>query len=57
MWSPHLQKDIKKLEQVQMFGLRMCTKRWNADYIDLLSLFNIPTLGDHRLYLSLCTMY
>ena len=57
VWSPHLQKDIKKLEQVQKFGLRMCTKRWNADYIELLSLFNIPTLGDRRLYLSLCTMY
>ena len=26
-------------------------------YLDLLSLFSIPTLGDHRLYLSLFTMY
>ena len=36
VWSPHLQKDMKKLEQVQNFGLRMCTKRWSADYIELL---------------------
>ena len=57
VWSPHLKKDIKKVEQVQKFGLRMCTKRWNADYLELLSLFNIPSLRDRRLYLSLCTMY
>jgi hypothetical protein len=54
VWSPHLKKEV---EQVQKFGLRMCTKRWNADYLELLSLFNIPSLRDRRLYLSLCTMY
>ena len=43
--------------QVQRFGLRMCTRRWNADYNELLLLFNIPSLHDHRCYLSLCTMY
>ena len=32
-------------------------RRWNSDYFDLLLLFRIPTLGDHRLYLSLCSMY
>lgn len=42
------------MEQVQKFGLRMCTKGWNADYNELLLLFNIPTLHDRRLYLSLC---
>ena len=57
VWCPHLQRDIKKIEQVQKFGLRMCTRRWNADYNELLLLFNIPSLHDRRCYLSLCTMY
>ena len=35
----------------------MCTRSWSSDYLDLLLLFSIPTLGDRRLYLSLCTMY
>ena len=26
VWDPHLQKDINKLEKVQTFALRMCTK-------------------------------
>ena len=26
VWDPHLQKDISKLEKVQTFALRMCTK-------------------------------
>ena len=57
VWNPHLQKDKTKLEQVQKFGLRMCTKKWNSDYAHLLSQFNIPTLADRRLCLSLCTTY
>jgi hypothetical protein len=57
VWNPHLQRDILKLEKVQKFALRMCTKQWNADYFDLLSLYSAPTLADRRLLLSLCTMY
>ena len=57
IWNPHLKRDINKVEQLQKFGLRMCTRRWSSDYLDLLLLFSIPTLGDRRLYLSLCTMY
>ena len=57
VWNPHLQKDKTKLEQVQKFGLRMCTKKWNADYGYLLTLFDIPPLEHRRLCLSLCTTY
>ena len=57
VWNPHLQKDKMKLEQVQKFGLRMCTKKWNADYGYLLTLFDIPPLEHRRLCLSLCTTY
>ena len=35
----------------------MCSKQWSAGYADVLSLFKIPTLSDHRDYLSLCTMF
>lgn len=55
--TPHLLKDIKKLENIQKFGLRMCSKQWNADYTDLLLEHNTAMLADRRRYLSLCTMY
>ena len=35
----------------------MCTKKWNADYDYLLTLFDIPPLEHRRLCLSLCTTY
>ena len=57
IWNPCLKRDINKVEQLQKFGLRMCTRRWSSDYLDLLLLFSILTLGDHRLHLTLCTMY
>ena len=56
IWNPHLKRDINKVEQLQKFGLRMRTRRWNSDYLDLLLLFSILTLGDRRLYLSLCNI-
>ena len=57
VWNPHLQKERDQLERVQKYGLRMCSKQWNAGYTDILSLFKIPTLSDRREYLSLCTMF
>ena len=38
VWDPHLQKDINKLEKVQTFALRMCTKNWTANYDSLLTI-------------------
>ena len=32
VWDPFLKMDIDLLEDVQKFGLRMCTKSWNEDY-------------------------
>ena len=57
VWGPHVQKDIKQLEGVQKFGLRICAKQWGLNYNELLSNFGVPTLNDHRLYLKLATMY
>ena len=54
VWDPHLQKDINQLEHEQKFALRMCVKRWDLGYAELLNRLN---LSDRRNYLSLCTMY
>ena len=57
VWDPHLQKDIDKLEKVQKFALRMCTKNWMASYDNLLTCCNIPSLKTRRLYLKLLFLY
>ena len=58
VWDPHLQKEIDKLEKVQKFALRMCTKNWMAGYDDLLNTCcNIPSLKTRRLYLKLVFLY
>ena len=48
VWDPHLQKDIDKLEKVQKFALRMCTKNWMASYDDLLTCCNIHPLSENQ---------
>jgi len=35
----------------------MCAKQWDLGYAELLNRFKVPSLGDCRNYLSLCTMY
>ena len=48
VWDPHTLSDISKLEKVQHFALKMCSKNWSADYHSLLSTFNIPCLSSRR---------
>ena len=55
--NPYLQKNINTLENVQKFALRMCSKRWDQAYSQLLQLFDITKLSERRLYLDLCTMF
>ena len=57
VWHPHLIKDIQKLESVQKFALRLCTKQWNLDYESLLMICNILTLSARRKFFCLCTMF
>ena len=57
VWDPHLQKDINKLEKVQTFALRMCTKNWTADYDSLLTSCNLPSLKKRHLFLKLSFLY
>ena len=57
VWNPHLQRDIQQLENVQKFGLRVCTKLWQSDYSELLELTGVPSLASRRLYSCLCCVY
>ena len=50
-------KDVQLLEKVQKFALRICSKSYLAEYEELLELFDIPSLENRRLFLSLCTLY
>ena len=57
VWNPYLIKDIECLEGVQKLALRLCSRRWNADYADLLEVFHVPPQKGRRLVLSLLTFY
>ena len=57
VWSPHLEKDKKMLEDVQKFGLRMSTKHWDLEYSILLHELNLESLERHRGIARLCLLY
>ncbi len=57
VWDPHLQRDIRLLEDVQKFGLRVCSKQWDMGYQELLDMFSLPSLENRRLYLKLCHLF
>ena len=48
VWSPNLIKDVNKLEHVQRFVLRVCTKEWSTSYKDLLEKCHVPELSTRR---------
>ncbi len=53
----HFLRNIKRVEIVQKFGLKMCLMNWDSDYQELLDLCQLPTLENRRLYLKLCTLH
>ena len=57
VWDPYLVKDINQLEDTQKFALKICTKRWNYNYTNLLQLANLPALVNRRSYLKLCSLF
>ena len=57
VWDPHLTKDIKLIEDVQKFALRVCSKFWSADYESLLRSCNLPSLCDRGKLLKLCVLF
>ena len=57
VWDPHTLSDISKLEKVQHFALKMCSKNWSADYHSLLLTFNIPCLSSSRTIAKLILLH
>ena len=57
VWSPEFVKDICKLENVQKFALRVCTKQWDVPYLDLIEKCNLPELKTRRNCLGLGLLY
>ena len=41
-------KDVNKLEHVQKFALRVCTKEWSTSYKDLFEKCHVPELSTRR---------
>ena len=56
VWSPYKVGEVKSIEGVQKFALRMCAKNWDASYEELLQLFSVPNMQQKGAYLDLCSM-
>ena len=57
VWDPHQKTNSHKIEKVQKFALKICTKLWNMDYDSLLDTVDLPSLSTRRLYLKLSYLY
>ena len=57
IWSPHTQKDIDLLENVQRRFTKSISKLHYLPYTARLSSLNIPTLSCRRTHIDLCTVY
>ena len=57
VWNLHMHKDIKLLENVEKFAIRIITKRWDCGYQELLDMVALPSLETRRLQSSLCMLY
>ena len=57
VWDPHLIKDTSQIENVQKFALRMCLRKWDSTYYELLHYSELPTLKNRRSFLKQCTLY
>ena len=57
VWDPHQINLINKLENVQKFALKAATKQWKANYDDLLSVCQVPSLVQRCQYLKLTTLF
>ena len=57
VWSPHSQKYVHLIENVQMFAVKIISGEWNAPYHDCLHQLGLLTLQRRRLDLSLCLLF
>ena len=51
------QGDIDKLEAVQNFALKLISRRWDLGYEEMLSIANVPRLGERRQHLKLAQVF
>ena len=57
VWNPSTHKQVKMIEDVEKFAMKVVTRRWNASYQELLNMVNIPSIESRRLQSSMCTLY
>ena len=57
VWNPSIHKQVKMIEDVEKFAMRVVTRRWNAGYQELLNMVSIPSIESRRLQSSMCTLY
>ena len=57
VWNPSRRKQVKMIEDVEKFAMKVVTRRWNAGYQELLNMVNIPCIESRRLQSSMCTLY
>jgi len=57
VWNLSTHKQIKMLEDVEKFAMKMATRRWDTGYQNLLNMANVPSLESGRLQSSMCTLY
>ena len=57
VWNPSTHKQVKMIEDVEKFAMKVVTRRWNAGYQELLNMVNIPSIESRRLQSSMCTLY
>jgi hypothetical protein len=57
IWSPFNKNDIKALENVQYFALKMATQSWKVHYNDLLGKCTVPSLSSRRSYFDCCLVF
>ena len=57
VWDPSSSASISKLENIQLFALKLCSKNWSSNYPSLLQLFNCPLLSSRRTNSKLISLF
>ena len=57
LWDPHTKSDIKSLESIQKFALRICSKQLHSNYDRNLELFNLVPLSTRRAISKLTLLF
>ena len=57
VWNPYKAGDVRLIEGVQKFALRMCTKNWNESYETLLEMCQLQSHEDLRIFIDMSTAF